>query len=210
YGVGAVVSPVAAKVLGVGKVAKVVGVGLGAAWTAGVGVEIAAKPPGIEREKAAGVRAAEMAAFLGGAKYGIERKPVTKLYKAVVEKPYIKYVKEPRFEKAYKAWEKGITGKWTYLEKRAFIPIKKMPQRTLLGEPIKPGEIRALRKVIKAYESYYGNRLVSLCLLCGLPMKTQDRVSIIHRKDFTSKTIGHFHVKCWEKIKLKGKVKGGE
>jgi len=65
---GKFVMPVLAKLPAASKLA---GYGLGGAWVAGIGVETTMTPPGIEREKKVGVRMAEMAAFVGGAKYGM-------------------------------------------------------------------------------------------------------------------------------------------
>jgi len=149
YAAGVVAGPVATKVIGTGKFAKVAGIGFGTAFAAGVGVQTAVTPAGLEREKLIGVRAAELTAFLSGAKYGIEKKPLAELYKA--------RVRGPRFERQIDKWQKGITAKdWTYLEKRAFIPIKKMPQRTLYGEPIKPTEIRIAKKAAGLDPGFYG------------------------------------------------------
>jgi len=60
-------------------------------------------------------------------------------------------------------------------------------------------ENEELKARIKAYESYYGKRLASLCLLCGCPINSQNKISIIHHKDYESHTIGHYHPKCWDK-----------
>ncbi len=61
-------------------------------------------------------------------------------------------------------------------------------------------ENKKLKETIKSYESYYGNHLALLCLLCTKPIDTKNKISVINKKEFTSKTIGHFHPKCWEKI----------
>ena len=62
-------------------------------------------------------------------------------------------------------------------------------------------ENKELKEKIKAYESYYGNRLVSLCLLCDLPMNSQNKVSVNRIKNYQSRLVGHYHPKCWRKIK---------
>ncbi len=63
-------------------------------------------------------------------------------------------------------------------------------------------ENKQLKETVKAYESYYGNHLISLCLLCGNPINSKNKISIINKKEFTSKTIGHYHPKCWKNVRI--------
>lgn len=65
---------------------------------------------------------------------------------------------------------------------------------------------KELLEKLKAYEDYYGNRLVNLCLFCNTPLESWDRVSMIRKlKNYTTRTVGHYHVKCWRKVNEKTK-----
>lgn len=61
-------------------------------------------------------------------------------------------------------------------------------------------ENRILKEKLKAYQDYYGNQIINLCLRCNVPLEPEDKVTVIYKRNGCSKTQGHLHKKCWDKI----------
>ena len=61
-------------------------------------------------------------------------------------------------------------------------------------------ENKKLKVKLKAYESYYGGRIINLCLVCDNPVGTDNKVTVTHYKNFKSKTQGHLHKRCWNDL----------
>jgi len=102
---------------------------MGGAWAAGVGVETAMTPSGLEREKKVGVRLAEMGAFVGGAKYGMSTTKAGKatdfLKELAKEKPPTTKVKQYYKWKELKVDVKSPTKHITKLPKGKQVTVVK-------------------------------------------------------------------------------------